>query len=429
MEYVGIARKVLGKVSAVQGDKIELLVENMRYEGIVMPRHKFSAENVLVIKLANGYNVGIEVNEKTTIKLVERKLAKKPKLKVPLFKPGKQTISLLSTGGTIASYVDYRTGGVYPALTAEELAYAIPEIAELYNLRAKVLFSIFSEDITPKDWKKLAVEIVKELEEKCDAVIITHGTDAMHYTAAALAFMLRNLPAPIVLVGSQRSSDRPSTDALLNLLGAAKLAGTQLGEVVVVMHGSTSDDYLLVHRGTKVRKMHTSARDAFRSINQKPLAKIQDDKVIFLDSYKKRSFGKLELNTSLEERVALIYFYPNMSSQYIDYLASKNKGLVIAGTGLGHISQEVFETISKFSTKIPIVMASQCLYGRVNMRVYSRGRDLLALGVISAEDMLPEVAYVKLMWVLGQTKNIKKVKELFQKNIVGEITERTSYGL
>ncbi|MDI6707540.1 MAG: Glu-tRNA(Gln) amidotransferase subunit GatD [Candidatus Thermoplasmatota archaeon] len=423
MSYKGIAKKVLELAKAHEGDEIEVIKEKSLI-GILMPRHEFSAENIITLKLPNGYNIGVEIDSGTKIKMIKEHEKKKPPLKSPPLATDKLTISLLSTGGTIASYVDYRTGAVKPALTAQELAFAVPELTELYNIRAKVLFSIFSEDMCPLHWKKLAKEVAKELSEGSDAVIIPHGTDTLHYTSAALSFMLRNLPSPVILVGSQRSSDRPSSDAVLNLLGAAKLATTDLGEVVVVMHGSRSDDFLLVHRGTKVRKMHTSARDAFKSINCQPLAKIQNNDIKFLQEYAKRSSGNLEINTKLEERVAFVYFYPGMSEEYFECLAKNNKGLVIAGTGLGHVSEELLSTIKKYSFKIPIVMSSQCLAGRVNMNVYSRGRDLLGANVIAAEDMLPEVAYIKLMLVLGKTKKMARIKELMQKNYAGEISER-----
>jgi glutamyl-tRNA(Gln) amidotransferase subunit D len=208
-------------------------------------------------------------------------------------------------------------------------------------------------------------------------------------------------------------------------LEAAKLASTDLGEVVVVMHGSKSDDFMFVHRGSKVRKMHTSARSAFKSINYPAIAKIENGKVTFIRDYTKRTSDKLEINTNLEEKVAFVYFYPGFTPEYFEYLAERSKGIVIAGTGLGHISEDLLSTIKKYSFKIPIVMSSQCLYGRVNMNVYSRGRDLLACNVIPAGDIIPEVAYVKLMFVLGQTKKLDKVKELMQSNLVGELCERS----
>jgi len=234
--------------------------------------------------------------------------------------------------------------------------------------------------------------------------------------------MLKNLSGPVILVGSQRSSDRPSSDASMNLLSASKLAETDLGEVVIVMHGETSDTYSLIHRGTRVRKMHSSRRDAFKSMNEKPIGKI-DENVTFFQDYRKRNEGKTEVNDKIEEKVALIYFYPGLTPEFFDYAVKNNKGIVIAGSGLGHVSSDLIEIIR--NAKIPIVMTSQCLNGRVNMNVYSTGRDLLSAGVIPGEDMLPETAFVKLMYVLGQTKKIEEIRKMMTENMVGEMSPRT----
>ncbi|MBA4323461.1 MAG: Glu-tRNA(Gln) amidotransferase GatDE subunit D, partial [Odoribacter sp.] len=319
----------------------------------------------------------------------KKKEEKTKPLKKEGFSKGKPVISLISTGGTIASYVDYRTGAVHPALTAEDLTFSVPELTENYNVKAKVLFSILSEDMKVEYWKKLAKEVASELNSGADAVIIPHGTDTMGYTSAALSFMLKNLTGAVILVGSQRSSDRPSSDASMNLLSAAKLAETDFGEVAVVMHGESSDTYSLIHRGTRVRKMHSSKRDAFKSINEKPIGRI-DENVTFFQDYRRRNEGKTIVNDKIEEKVSLVYFYPGLTPDFFDYTVKNSKGIVIAGSGLGHVSSDLIEIIRK--AKIPIVMTSQCLNGRVNMNVYSTGRDLLNANVIPGEDMLPETA-------------------------------------
>ncbi|MEM4201951.1 MAG: Glu-tRNA(Gln) amidotransferase subunit GatD, partial [Candidatus Hadarchaeum sp.] len=252
----------------------------------------------------------------------------------------------------------------------------------------------------------------------------------MGYTAAALSFMLKGLFRPVVLVGSQRSSDRPSSDAALNLISAVAVAArSDIAEVVVVMHGSTEDDFCLIHRGTKVRKCHTSRRDAFQSINDIPLGMVQSGQIkLFRDDYHRASLqGRVRVQGRFEKKVALLKVTPGLPSSVIkDIVASGDKGIVIEGTGLGHAPQSLFEGI-EFARKrnVPVVMTSQCLWGRVNMNVYSTGRDLLQLGVIPAEDMLPEVAWVKLMWVLGRTKDLDKAAKLMQQNLAGEITSRT----
>ena len=411
------AEILIKKFRAGYGDEIELTAEK-NYMGVLMPSHN----DIITLKLKNGYNIGVKIDEKSKIMITRKKEEKTKPLKKEGFSKGKPVISLISTGGTIASYVDYRTGAVHPALTAEELAFSVPELTEKYNVKAKVLFSILSEDMKSEYWRKLAKETAKELNSGADAVIIPHGTDTMGHTSAALSFMLKNLTGPVILVGSQRSSDRPSSDASMNLLSASKLAETDLGEVVIVMHGETSDTYSLIHRGTRVRKMHSSRRDAFKSINESPIGRI-DENITFFQDYRKRDEGKVGVNDKIEEKVALIYFYPGLTPEFFDYAVKNNKGIVIAGSGLGHVSSDLIEIIR--NAKIPIVMTSQCLNGRVNMNVYSTGRDLLSAGVIPGEDMLPETAFVKLMYVLGQTKKIEEIRKMMTENMVGEMSPRT----
>ncbi len=412
------AEVLIKKFRAEHGDEIELLAEK-NYTGVLMPSHN----DIITLKLKNGYNIGVKINEKSKIMVTRKKEEKTKPLKKEGFSKGKPVISLISTGGTIASYVDYRTGAVHPALTAEELTFSVPELTENYNVKAKVLFSILSEDMKVEYWRKLAKEVASELNSGADAVIIPHGTDTMGYTSAALSFMLKNLTGAVILVGSQRSSDRPSSDASMNLLSAAKLAETDFGEVAVVMHGESSDTYSLIHRGTRVRKMHSSKRDAFKSINEKPIGRI-DENVTFFQDYRKRNEGKTIVNDKIEEKVTLVYFYPGLTPDFFDYALKNNRGIVIAGSGLGHVSSDLIEVIR--NAKIPIVMTSQCLNGRVNMNVYSTGRDLLNANVIPGEDMLPETAFVKLMYVIGQTKKMEEIRKMMTENMVGEISSRTT---
>jgi glutamyl-tRNA(Gln) amidotransferase subunit D len=411
------AEVLIKKFRAGYGDEIELLAEK-NYTGVLMPSHN----DIITLKLKSGYNIGVKIDEKSKIRVTRKKEEKTKPLKKEEFSKGKPVISMISTGGTIASYVDYRTGAVHPALTAEELTFSVPELTENYNVKAKVLFSILSEDMKVEYWRKLAKEVASELNSGADAVIIPHGTDTMGYTSAALSFMLKNLTGPVILVGSQRSSDRPSSDASMNLLSASKLAETDLGEVVVVMHGESSDTYSLIHRGTRVRKMHSSRRDAFKSINEKPIGRI-DETITFFQDYRKRNPGKTIVNDKIEEKVTLVYSYPGLTPDFFDYTIKNSKGLVIAGSGLGHVSSDLIEVIR--NAKIPIVMTSQCLNGRVNMNVYSTGRDLLNANVIPGEDMLPETAFVKLMYVLGQTNKMEEIREMMTENMVDEINSRT----
>lgn len=415
--------EILSRWGAKPGDLIRIRRKGEEFTGVLMPAHDFSGDDIVVIKLENGYNIGIEVDEDTEIEVIERGRQKERVKKTVSFDPDKPTVSILGTGGTIASYVDYRTGAVHPAYSAEDLAFAVPEIFKVCNVRAKVIFQLLSENIKVGNWKKLAEEVAKEFNDHgVRGVIIPHGTDTMSYTSAALSFMLKDLPGPVILVGAQRSSDRPSSDAYQNLYHASLVASkSDIGEVVVMMHGETSDTYTLIHRGTRVRKMHTSRRDAFKSINSDPIGRVEGDRITIEGDYKKAREGKVKVDSKMCDDVALIYFYPNMRPEDIP----ERKGIVLMGTGLGHVSRDIIprlkELIRGGST---VVMTSQCIYGRVNLNVYSTGRDLIRIGVIPCEDMLPEVAYVKLMWVLGHTEDRDEIRRLMMENIAGEIGKR-----
>ncbi|MCD6340632.1 MAG: Glu-tRNA(Gln) amidotransferase subunit GatD, partial [Desulfurococcales archaeon] len=298
------------------------------------------------------------------------------------------------------------------------------------ELEVVELFRLLSEDLTPSHWSRIADEVAKKIESGVNGVIVAHGTDTMSYTAAALAFALRNLPCPVMLVGAQRSSDRPSTDSVLNLRACPVVAArAPFGEVTVVMHGHTSDSYVLVHRGVKVRKMHTSRRDAFQSINDVPLARIDfPERKFSLINRRYLPRSKPELftaKTKFSEKVALIKAYPGFDCEIIDYLVDRGyEGIVIEGTGLGHIRGKCVEAIKRACEEgVIVVMTSQTLFGRVNMKVYTNGRKLILAGVIPGSDMLPEAAYAKLSWLLANVPDRNEVKILMTHNLVNEINE------
>jgi glutamyl-tRNA(Gln) amidotransferase subunit D len=414
--------ELLKTANAEIGDTIKIIRGKEEYEGVLMPHHEFSDEDIITVKLTNGYNIGVAVDESTTILLVRKQPPGEQQAKRIPFDPKKPTISIIGTGGTIACYVDYRTGAVHPATSAEQLAFSVPEIFDLCNVRAQVPFQMLSENIEVHHWQSLAEIIAKELNSGAHGVVVPHGTDTLGYTAAALSFMLKDLNGPVVLVGAQRSSDRPSSDAAQNLMAAARVAATaDIGEVVVVMHGEISDSFSLIHRGTKVRKLHTSRRDAFKTVNDRPLGIVDQGVVTMQEPYRKKTVGTVRVENKMEEDVAIVYFCPGMKPEDIP----KKKGLVLMGTGLGHVNNVLIPVIQKMiEEETTVVMTSQCLFGRVNMRVYSTGRDLIRAGVISGEDMLPETVYVKLMWALARTTTRKEAVQLMTTNIAGEISER-----
>ncbi len=403
----------------MEGKWVKIRAKGRIFEGIAMP-----SEGRLVLKLDNGYNVGfydyevLEVKDVETFQLTPPKLERNPEL---------PDVKVISTGGTIASRVDYKTGAVTSQFTAEEIVADIPELSEICNIDAELLFNILSENMKAEHWIKLAREIYKSLKEDYAGVIVTHGTDTMHYTSSAISFMLRT-PKPVIFVGAQRSSDRPSSDAAVNMICAAHAATSDLGEVAVVMHATTSDDYCYIHRGVKVRKNHTSRRDAFQSVNYPPLGKVwTDGKIEWIAERFKRGERELILRDRLEEKVVLIKFHPNLPPDILEFFYNKcYRGFVLEGTGLGHVSTDWIDTIKRIAEDSVVVMTSQCLWGRICDRVYDTGRYLLKAGVIEGEDMLPEVALTKLMWLLGNY-DLEEAKKLVKANLVGEINERTSY--
>ncbi|BCS94239.1 Glu-tRNA(Gln) amidotransferase subunit GatD [Metallosphaera javensis (ex Sakai et al. 2022)] len=424
--YRGKALELLSSLGADIGDVLQVYNDKVNVKGILMPSYSRD-DSVVVLKLDNGYNAGFSVNKvKVTLlgrgnKVVERKGHE-------VSRPGK--VKIISTGGTIVSKVEYETGAVRPALSTEEIIRFVPEIEEITSISAEVLFSILSENMKPEFWVKIAEAVKRAFDEGSEGVVVAHGTDTMSYTAAALAFSLR-LPGPVVLVGSQRSSDRPSSDSGINLVSSILLAKeAPFGEVVVNMHGESSDTYTLAHRGVKVRKMHTSRRDAFQSINDHPLAKVlwkEKTVKVLRDDYIKKSDG-VEVNAKFDSRVFLLKFYPGLKPDIVEILLSAGyRGIIIEGTGLGHTSSDFQEAFRKaVKDGIFVGMTSQCLFGRVNMNVYQTGRMLQQSGVVPLEDMLPEVALVKLMWALGQTSDLNEVKRIMLTNMVGEYNPRHS---
>ena len=429
--YRGEALEAIKRAGAEIGDVVRITKDDVVYEGILIPRSEYGDERHIVIKLRSGYNIGVRITSTTKIEKIG--VGAKPTFAAPPLpeqNPALPKVVIISTGGTIASRVDYRTGAVRPALSASDLYSVVPELSSIARIDAHILFSIFSENLTPTHWAEMAKTVAKHITEGVDGVVIAHGTDTMGYSAAALSFALQNLPVPVILVGSQRSADRPSSDAATNLIGAVTAAAyAPFAEVAVAMHETTSDTTIAIHRGTKVRKCHTSSRNAFKTVNAKPIARIQDQKIQMLtQDYKRRNpQNKLVLKPEFNEKVALIKFYPNMNPAIIEWHVENGyKGIILEGTGLGHISKTCFQAVKKAVEKDVIVaMTSQCIWGRVNMNVYDTGRDLQALGVIPLEDMLPETALVKLMWILGQTKNTEEAKTLLKTNIAGEISPRT----
>jgi len=431
--YRGQALKFLKSVGAEIGDVIRVTKDGESWEGILIPRSESGDEHHIILKMKSGYNVGVRIDSTAQVEKVGEGV--KPTFTPPPLPEQNKSlprVAIVSTGGTIASRVDYRTGGVRAALSASELYSVVPELSEIAVVEPEILFSIFSENITAKHWIATAEAVARHIENGVAGVIVAHGTDTLGYSAAALSFALQDLPVPVVMVASQRSADRPSSDAATNLVGAVKAAvDAPFAEVVIAMHETVSDTSIVFHRGTKARKCHTSRRDTFKSINALPLARLEDDKIIMLTkSYRKRDPSrKLKLNPNFDDKVALVKAYPDLNPEVIEWYVERGiRGIILEGTGLGHVGDYLFSAIRRAIEKgVVVCMTSQCIWGRLNMNVYDQGRDLLAMGVISLDDMLPETAFVKLRWVLGQTTKIEEVKRLLEENIANEYSARALY--
>jgi glutamyl-tRNA(Gln) amidotransferase subunit D len=428
--YKGEALATLKNFQALVWSDVEIKTSRGSYTGIILPRSETADAEHIVLKLRSGYNIGLLARSIEDVTITGRKEAhyKIPEKEFP-YDPVKPRVKLLGTGGTIASRLDYRTGAVIPAFTPGELYGSVPELADICNLETEKLYGVFSENMGPEQWVGTARAIGREIEKGVRGIVVGHGTDTMHHTAAILSFMVQNSPVPIVMVGSQRSSDRPSSDAALNLMHSVKTAAeSDIAEVMVCMFGPTSDMYGLLHRGTRVRKMHSSYRSTFRTIGDIPIAMVNRKEIMPLrqDYRRRREDRNVRIDTSFEEKVSIVYYYPNMKPDIIESLIDNGyRGIVIAGTGLGHVNKPLYPALKKCRDKgIGVYMTVQTLWGYVQMYVYDTGRDMMELGVIPAANMLPEVAYVKLGWALGRSSDPEEVRRIMLTPVAGEITER-----
>jgi glutamyl-tRNA(Gln) amidotransferase subunit D len=423
------------KISAKPGDYVEVHLSKYIYEGVLLESPE-SEKGVVLLKLDSGYNIGFNRKDVLEVRVKKKAVGKEEEIEIKK-SPEKPNIAMIITGGTIAARLNPRKGGVDWLTSPESLFKFYPELFKKVNIaKVEVPFMKASEDMDFKDWQKLARIAVKLLNDpNIKGIIITHGTDFLHYTSSALSFFLKNVNKPVVLTYSQRIIDRASSDANLNLQCAAITAISDMAEVVLVGHHSTHDDYCYAMSGAKVRKLHTSKRDAFKAVNSEPFARIFPNGVIeILSDYKRRSKTKAKADVKFEEKVALVKIYPGQDPNILDfYLKNKYKGLVLEMSGLGHAPTKRARKgwtakLKEIQQKGMIICAtSQCIYGRVDPLVYSNGREILETGVIYLEDMLAETALVKLGWVLGHeewAKNKETVRIKMLENVAGEINKR-----
>ncbi len=429
------------------GDRVRVERGDVTNEGVLLPS---TTPDHLVVKLDGGYNVGID-REAAEVAVVESGVRDvdggendgsdiggsngngSGSESEVTFDDDLPTIALISTGGTIASTVDYRTGAVTARFDAEDVLRAVPDLAGRANYRGRVVANILSENMEPSIWRDLAGAVHEEIDAGADGVVVMHGTDTMQYSASALSFMLDS-PVPVVFTGSQRSADRPSSDNVMNAVCAVEAAKADHAETLVCMHAGPSDDTCALHSGTRVRKNHTSRRDAFETVGAKPLGVVDyaaaaeagadDERATAAITWNRepasrRSDTDASIDPDLASDVELVKFTPGMDPaawEYLDGMA----GVVIEGTGLGHVHTDLIPRIESLVAEgTVVVMTSQCLEGRVCDRVYDTGRDLLDAGVIEAGDTLPGTAKVKLMWALANTDDPEAA---MRRDLAGELT-------
>lgn len=421
------------KTNAKPGDYVEVHLMKTIYEGVLLEVPD-SDKSIILLKLGSGYNIGFNKKDINEIKVI-RKSKEASEEFIVKKDSSKSNIAMILTGGTIASRYDSKTGGVKPLDTPESLFKFYPELFEKVNvLKVEIPFMKASEDMNFKDWKKIA-KVCEGLlnDSNIKGVIITHGTDFLHYTASALSFFLGKLSKPVVLTYSQRSIDRASSDANMNLYCSAIAAISEIAEVMIVGHANSDDDFCNAIPGTKARKMHTSMRDTFKAINSNPFAKISKESLEIISDHNKRSKGKVKVDTNFEEKVALVKVYPGQEPEILDYyLKNKYKGIVLEVAGLGHVPVSTWKKkLKEVQDKGLIICATaQTIYGSLDPYVYSNGRDILETGVIYLKDMLSETALVKLGWVLGHkdwSKTRELVKEKMLENLHFEFNERLSF--
>lgn len=455
--YKGRSLKIISDIDARIGDTISLkTTDNDQVIGILMPRYESADDDHIVIKLKSGYNIGIETTNilsVTNLTPYTNQIVSNTKSQISYRTKDCDAgvggtadkkhecsdllpnIALISTGGTIASKIDYRTGGVRSALSASDLYASIPELGKYASIDPEEVLNEYSENLKPEHWTLIAKKVAEKIKTgRYRGIIISHGTDTMHYTASALSFALQNLPLPVVLVGAQRSSDRPSSDAALNLIGAAVFCiKSNYSGVFIAMHAGPSDDVIACHVGTRVRKNHTSRRDAFESIDMEPIALIKGDNIeMQLQQQpqvklhpRNNTNSNFLVRPAYDRRVLFMKYHPGFDPRLLANLITRldYKAIVLEGTGLGHTSSECMPEIRRMiDSGMLVFMTSQCIWGRTRMSVYDTGRDLLKVGVIPLSDMLPETALVKAMWVIANSKDREHSKQTMQQSIANEIT-------
>ncbi len=412
---------------------VTLKFKDKEISGIILNEDK----EYLTLKLNSGYNANLKQSE---VKILSKKKLDKKENKTEVkvnINSNLPKISILHTGGTIASKVDYKTGAVSSKFTAEELLGLYSELNETANLNAKMIANLMSEDIRFDHYNLLLEEIEKSIKEGTEGIIISHGTDTLHYTSSALQYSLQNLSVPIILVGAQRSSDRASSDAYLNLKAAIDFIifnnsqTKKYNRVGICMHSRIDCEEFNILDGINVRKMHSSRRDAFKQINYSPFALIKNSKVMVLRKELLTSEIKEKLTyTKFDTKLKLGFFksHPNLFPEEIKGLSIYD-GVVVEGTGLGHLAVSEFDKYTKINLdnlkaikelikRTKLVVGVQTVYGETNMNIYSSGRYLLETGVKgNYMNLTTESLFIRMAYCLS--KSPKDFDKLWDENLEG----------
>ncbi len=433
--------------------RIEVKSHNglVKFEGIVL--HSAS-KDYLTLKLFNGYNSSYPLEDVVSLEIVAENTDDYPSAKESKieFNEGLPRIRILHTGGTIASKVDYKTGAVIARFEPHELVTSIPELSAIANIDAEKLGNMFSDDIRCQHWNKMIEASKRAFDDGCDGIVITHGTDTLHITSAALnlawAGKGQKPPGPIAIVGSQRSSDRGSSDAAENLIAAVywaanapKPCGDAGDSTVIVMHSTSDDGECSVHPGTGVRKLHSTRRDAFKPVNSQPLGVIKSNagkpSLTLNDDYKKllensnREVSNSPTHYGLDVRLVQFIAGPWLHEEEIEaVLQTSPQAVIIHGTGLGHLpiddpgkdapeNTKVWRVLTRcVNRNIPVVITTQCIHGPVDMNVYSKGRKQMKMGLLGHGSVSsPETVAVKVHWALS---NDVEVSKAIESNLCGE---------
>lgn len=411
--------------------RVRITTKEEVFEGILLPKEG----KTHVLKLDSGYNLGILSTSIADVELIGEKKEPHVNLATDIqHHADLPKVRILHTGGTIASKVDYETGGVVGKFTPEELLALFPELQELANVDAQFLGNMSSDDFRFAHFNKIAQAVHKSAQEGINRIIVTSGTDFIHYLSAALSFLLKDVPVGVLVVGSQRSSDRGSSDAFINLTCATQfLVESNFSGVGICMHEGSSDSSCLILSGLNAKKMHSSARGTFKPVNTLPLARVHYPELT-MDLFQTINLCEGEVPSSIptlneQLKIGICSSKPNMFAQELEVYKNYD-GLILAGSGLGHfpvseIDEDTHEhlaiakTLKELTAKIPVAMTVQTVYGRVNMNVYSPARLLKSYGILGHQSsMSTETAYIKLAYLLSTQPD--KVRELFDKDIMGE---------